>query len=245
MIFHEWRAEVDGAEREELRQLFTEAALEDTENGFATFDLDDPVPAGSRYLLVWLLSDERTGRALPDPTLAGCLRLEPVDDHPGRAEVRLVVHPDLRSRGIATLLYEQVGLDVQADGGWAGSGCSELCCWAVGNHPAAYRMSLRLADTGVHRGHRQWRLLAPLRRGDAEGLVGTALPDGLEAQLHRNAGEPGFDAWSKLASALDALREGGAEAGAITVADHEDALLAACRRAGFQHARTDVRYDLP
>jgi hypothetical protein len=49
---------------------------------------------------------------------------------------------------------------------------------------------------------------------------------------------------SLLGAAMAAMREGGARVAAITVADHEDALLTACRLTGFQHDRTDCEYVL-
>src|SRR5581483_11870800 len=164
MIDVEWRTGVDGELGESLERLLAEAASEDAEAGFPSFSLHDAVPEGTRYLLIWLLPDERTGRDEPPPTLAGCLRLEPSADDAGAAEVRLVIHPGLRSRGISTSLCEQVGLDIEPGGGWAGTGFSRLYCWARGDHPAAQRMSLRFARTGLRRSRREWRLLALLRR---------------------------------------------------------------------------------
>jgi hypothetical protein len=49
---------------------------------------------------------------------------------------------------------------------------------------------------------------------------------------------------SLLVAAMKALRENGSTVAAITVADHEETLLAACRIAGFQHDRTDCEYVL-
>jgi hypothetical protein len=240
-----WRTEVEGAERDELSRLLTEAAGHDGEDGFATFGLDDPVPPGTRYLLVWLLPDERTGREQPAPELAGCLRLEPDAGTPGRAEARMVVHPALRARGVTTLLLERVGLDLAADGGWCGTGVRELRCWAVGDHPAAQRVWLRLRHRGVHPARREWHLVIPFHRADLEGVAGRPLPDGIEDELHAHAGEPGYDTRARLSAALDKLRADGADGGALTVDEGEDDLLAACRVLGFQHARTDVRYDAP
>lgn len=310
MIEYAWHTEVPGDLRDDLGALLTEAAREDAEAGFPSFALDDDVPVGTRYLLVWLLPDERSGRDEPPPTLAGCLRLEPSGSDPGRAQVRLVIHPELRSRGISTSLCEQIGLDTGQDDGWAGTGFSRLYCWARGDHPAAQRMSLRFSGTGLRRARREWRLLALLRRpttdAAADAAVSTDVVDpsgdttgvrpaepgkpGLDA-LWRGAGRPGsapddgrvlvagsedapdgavwFDpeaaeptefgpagllrsvlaesprtVASLLVAGMAAMREDGSRVAAITVADHEEALLAACRHAGFQHDQTDCEYVL-
>ncbi|GAA5165868.1 hypothetical protein GCM10023321_56440 [Pseudonocardia eucalypti] len=177
MIHYEWRTEVTGAEREELDRLLTESAERDAEPGFPSFALTDPVPPGSRYLLVWLLPDERTGRTEPPPTLAACLRLEPDSAEPNGAgaegaEVRMVVHPDLRARGISTLLGEQLGTDVTGPDGWVGTGCTRLRCWARGDHPAAHRMWRRLDNPRIIRDRRRWRLIAPLRPAGSGSRIG-------------------------------------------------------------------------
>lgn len=330
MIDHEWRTEITGDLRDDLQPLLADAAQADAEAGFPSFSIDDDVPDGTRYLIIWLLPDERTGRDEPAPTLAGCLRLEPSATEPDRAEVRLVIDPELRSRGISTSLCEQIGLDTGADGGWAGTGYSRLSCWARGDHPAAQRMSLRFADAGLRRARREWRLLALLRKSSVEAAattevattdcsVGSTIVDvepgkpGLD-QLWRGAGrtgpaptrgrvlitgspdsptgavwldpnaaeptefgpagliravltgteptgteptgteatgtEPtGTEAGDGVVAALlragmAALREDGARVAVITVADHQEALLTACRLAGFQHDQTDCEYVL-
>jgi multimeric flavodoxin WrbA len=49
---------------------------------------------------------------------------------------------------------------------------------------------------------------------------------------------------SLLGAAMAAMRESGARVAVITVADHEEELLTACRHAGFQHDQTDCEYVL-
>lgn len=221
MIHYEWRTEVTGPEREELDRLLTVSAEQDAEPGFPTFALTDPVPPGSRYLLVWLLPDERTGRTKPPPTLAACLRLEPdpaVPNGPGTdgaepdgagtdgaepdgagtesditepdgAEVRMVVHPELRARGISTLLGEQLGTDVTGPDGWASTGCTRLRCWARGDHPAAHRMWRRLDNPRIIRDRRRWRLIVPLRAtGSASRTTQLGTPGPGLAKLWRGSG---------------------------------------------------------
>jgi mycothiol synthase len=337
VIHHEWFTELTGEIRDELGRLLSEAARADAEAGFPSLALGDEVPEGTRYLLIWLLPDERSGRDEPPPTLAGCLRLE--TSGPGRAEARLVIHPELRSRGISTALCEQVGLEVGADDGWEGTGYSRLSCWARGDHPAAQRISLRFSHTGLRRARREWRLLALLRTtsvdaaattdpattsaGSAEVCEAAPGTPGLDA-LWRDSGRsgsapkdgrvlvagsgdaPAGAAWfdggaaeptefgpagllravvgvsasagsaqaesaqaesaqaeseaadgladseaadggmvaSLLGAAMAAMRESGARVAVITVADHEEELLTACRHAGFQHDQTDCEYVL-
>jgi mycothiol synthase len=249
VISHEWCGELTDEIRTELDRLLGDAAQADAEAGFSSFSLDDRVPEGTRYLLIWLLPDERTGRAEDPPTLAGCLRLEPGVD--GDAEARLVIRPEFRSRGITTMLCERVGLGRGGPDGWAGSGWSGgVHSWARGNHPAAQRLVLRFGSgdggSGPRRTRREWRLVVPLTRdADLETLAGVReLPPEVAAELRDRADEPGYDVEATLAKALVGLREAGALIGSYTVDDRQRTVLAACRALGFQHDRTDVRYDL-
>jgi mycothiol synthase len=248
VIDHDWHAEVDGDTRDELRRLLADAAEADAEAGFPSFGLDDLVPDGTRYLLIWLLPDDRSGHDEQPPTLAGCLRLEPSGGT--TAEVRMVIHPEYRSRGITTLLCERLGLDTSSDGtaagGWAGTGAAELRCWARGNHPAAQRVALRFAGAGLRRARREWCLVVPLARGvDLENPSGVReVPADVADELLGRADEPGFDVESVLEKALAELRDAGARVGSLTVDDRQRTLLAACRALGFQHDRTDCEYVL-
>lgn len=251
MIELEWPSDLTGELHTELSRLLVDAADADAEAGFSSFALDDRVPEGTRYLLIWLLPDDRDGHTDHPRQLAGCLRLEPMTGDPGAAEARLVIHPEYRSRGLVVLLGEQLGTDT--GGGWAGTGFTRLYSWARGNHPAAIRLTLRFGSldgsadpAGLRRTLREWRLVIPLSRdADLETLVGLReLPDDVVAELRERAGEPGYDAEPVLDKALAGLREAGALIGAIVVDDRRHELLAACRSLGFQHDRTDARYDL-
>ena len=107
-----------------------------------------------------------------------------------------MVRPRFRSRGISTLLLETIGLDLRAEGGWAGTGVSALRIWARGDHPAAQRMARRFERFGVRPARRQWQLLAPLRRSgwpERQGVRARPPADAAEqaaaaALWHRRAG---------------------------------------------------------
>jgi len=107
--------------------------------------------------------------------VAAYLRVEP-DPGGGPATVRYVVRPELRSRGISTLLVEKIGLELGAPGGWAGTGASGLRVWARGDHPAAQRMARRFECAGVRTARREWQLLAPLRDAGSPGVSGPRPP---------------------------------------------------------------------
>jgi mycothiol synthase len=163
MITYAWRTGFDPQEERELRDMLAEAAEEDAEAGFPQVSLDQPYGDGASHLVVRLLPDDRTGHPAQDTSpLAAYLRIEP-DPDGGPATARYVVRPAFRSRGISTLLLETIGLDLRAEGGWAGTGAQALRIWARGDHPAAQRMARRFRRFGVRAARRQWQLLAPLR----------------------------------------------------------------------------------
>jgi mycothiol synthase len=166
VITYRWYAGTAPDDVCDLRRMLADAAAEDDEAGFPKVTADEPDIAGATHLLVWLVPDERPGdgrRVTGVPTLAAYLRLEAGAG--GDGLVRFVVRPELRSRGIATMLFEQLGLDVRAAGGWAGTGVCALRGWARGDHPAADRMARRLHRWGVRRTRREWQLSMPLRAG--------------------------------------------------------------------------------
>jgi mycothiol synthase len=170
MITRTWRTAFAPDEEREVGEMLAAAAEADAEAGFPAVSMDQPYPDDARHLVVRLLPDGRAGHEDSSP-VAAYLRVEP-DPGGGAAVVRYVVRPEFRSRGISTLLAETIGLDVQAEGGWAGTGAPALRVWARGDHPAAQRMAQRFECAGVRTARRQWQLLAPLRdRGfpDASG----------------------------------------------------------------------------
>jgi mycothiol synthase len=161
MITCSWRAGFAPDEEREVSEMLAAAAEADAEAGFPAVSLSQPFPDDARHLVVRLLPDGRSGHGDSSP-VAAYLRVEP-DPEGGPATVRYVVRPQFRSRGISTLLVETVGLDLAAEGGWAGTGAPALRVWARGDHPAAQRMARRFECAGVRAARRQWQLLAPLR----------------------------------------------------------------------------------
>ena len=161
MISYAWRKVLKPEEDRELREMLAEAAEQDAEAGFPAVSLDQPYRDDASHLVARLLPDGRPGHDA-SAMIAAYLRVEP-DPEGGSAIARYVVRPRLRSRGISTLLLETLGLDLRADGGWAGTGVSALRVWARGDHPAAQRMARRFGRFGVRAGRREWQMLAPLR----------------------------------------------------------------------------------
>jgi mycothiol synthase len=161
MITCSWRTAFAPDEEGEVGEMLAAAAEADAEAGFPAISLSQPFPGDARHLVVRLLPDGRSEHKDSSP-VAAYLRVEP-DPDGGAAVVRYVVRPQFRSRGISTLLVETVGLDVRAEGGWAGTGAPALRVWARGDHPAALRMARRFECAGVRTARRQWQLLAPLR----------------------------------------------------------------------------------
>ena len=178
MITYTWRAAVAPEEERELGEMLAAAAAEDAEAGFPVVSLGQPYPDDASHLVVRLLPDGRAGHESSSP-VAAYLRVEPAPDG-GRATVRYVVRPEFRSRGVSTLLLERLGLDLRAEGGWAGTGAPALRIWARGDHPAAQRMARRFERYGVRAARRQWQLLAPLRTADLPNAPGPVPrpPDG-------------------------------------------------------------------
>jgi mycothiol synthase len=207
MITCSWRTTFAPGEEREVGEMLATAAEADAEAGFPAVSLSQPYPDDTRHLVVRLLPDGRAGHEDSSP-VAAYLRVEP-DPDGGAAVVRYVVRPEFRSRGISTLLAETIGLDVRADGGWAGTGVPALRVWARGDHPAAQRMARRFECAGVRTARRQWQLLAPLRDplfSDASGPVPRPAADAPEraaaAALWRRQDEP-LDHFEVLVSGPD------------------------------------------
>lgn len=143
MISYAWRDELSRAERSEVDDLLAQAVVYDEEAGFSTADprADAPGEGFTRHLLVTTLLHRRAYAApgeTPAVPLAAYLR---VDVCRGAGDVQLVVHPGLRSHGIATLLLERLAAEPC---GWAAiPGLRELRAWAHGSHPTAHRARSR------------------------------------------------------------------------------------------------------
>ncbi|MUL65965.1 hypothetical protein BOO86_15925 [Mycobacterium sp. CBMA 234] len=159
MIKYEWRTELTPAEADELADMLRRAAEFDAEPEYSTIDFADVYRTlGTprvRQLVIWMLP-RATVMGEPDQPecIAGLLRLNVAAD--GSAEAAVVIDPRLRSIGIMTLLFERIGLDIEAAEGWAGTGVRSVTAWARGNHPAAGRLSNRFL---IPRTRRVWKLI--------------------------------------------------------------------------------------
>src|ERR1700761_5539092 len=73
----------------------------------------------------------------------------------GQGAALLMVHPGFRSRGVATMLTETIGLDTggldTGGRGWLDSGATSVTAWAWGHHPAAQRLGRGFGPTWLGR----------------------------------------------------------------------------------------------
>ncbi|MET7773195.1 GNAT family N-acetyltransferase [Nocardia sp. NPDC005366] len=178
MISYGWCERLDDGDRAEASTLVAAAARYDEEAGFTTIE---PREVHSESTgpdeVVWHLPikarrDLSTRDDAPEVMVA-YLRLS-IDRH-GQASVAMVVDPRYRSRGIATTLVEELGLDVSAPGGWCGRGATSLRCWAYGSHPASERLTRRFDVRPVAR---LWTVLRHLSGPFAMPLETAEIPDG-------------------------------------------------------------------
>jgi GNAT superfamily N-acetyltransferase len=294
MIKYEWRTDWSSDESSELADLLQRAAEFDAEPEYSGIDFADVERAMGqpdppvRHLFIWMLP-HATAMGQPDEPerIAGILRLS--SDSSDAAEATVVIDPRLRSRGIMTLLLEQVGVDASLPDGWMGTGAHTVTAWARGSHPATGRLSNRFL---IARTRRVWKLIRST--DSAEAACAAPVLDQVSASALDDIG------WaSPLAggSDLHALRESGSVAGAVALdlraVDSEEfgrcgtlrqavtapnsdtkglrrlldgaaavahdagltglichvdsdnaSLVNACRLTGFQHDRTDVRFQL-
>lgn len=293
MIKYEWRTSWNSEESAEVADLLRRAADYDAEPEYSGIEFADVEQAMTQpnspvqHLFIWMLP-YATAMGQPDEPerIAGLLRLTfGAND---TAEATVVIDPTLRSRGIMTLLLEQVGTDANSPEGWMGTGARTVTAWAQGSHPAAGRLSNRFL---IPRTRRVWKLIrstdpveiacaAPvLEQTSAAALdhIGWASP--LAASSHLLAlrengsvvGVTSLDlrpveseefgpcgtvrgalAAPRSNTALRRLLEGAAAfaqeagmSGLIAYVDSDNAdLVNACRLSGFQHDRTDVRFQL-
>ncbi|WP_068270078.1 GNAT family N-acetyltransferase [Aldersonia kunmingensis] len=161
MIAYGWCGELAADDRDEVLTLIRRAADYDAEAGFSAIDPSAVDAHSSAEKRVWHLPirARRDLSAQSDTPWIVVAYLHLEVDADGFGSVQFVVDPDYRSRGIATLLVEELGLDTTADGGWAGTGARVLREWAYGTHPAAERLTARFAVPAVRR---QWTLLRHL-----------------------------------------------------------------------------------
>jgi mycothiol synthase len=158
VIKHDWRDRLSRGDSAELAALLTRAARHDAGPEYNTIDFADVRATlgqpHTRHLLIWLLPGAVVGaRRVESQRIAGLLRMEFGTD--GVTEATLVIDPELRSIGIATLLLEELGVDAGAARGWAGTGAHTITGWARGNHPAVGRIGDRFL---IPRTRHRWKL---------------------------------------------------------------------------------------
>ncbi|NKQ53201.1 hypothetical protein HFP15_09935 [Amycolatopsis sp. K13G38] len=160
MISYEWRSGLEGQEAAEVAGLVNEAAEYDEEAGFSR--VTSPAARPGHHLLVRV---QPGGEDDPWP-LAAYARLAVSG---GAGTLQLVVRPEFRSLGIATLVFEKLGLPPAGDDGWCGTGATVLLAWAHGDHPAAERMARRFGAAAVRR---MWKLVAKIDAVSRNGHCG-------------------------------------------------------------------------
>lgn len=178
MITYEWRPELTGAELDEVLDLISAAAEYDEEAGFSSIDPDTVRESGAGVGTVAHLpiKARRDLSPLDDVPMVIVAYLHLSVDADGVGTVSYVVHPDYRSRGVTTLLVEEMGLDVSGAGGWERTGAKALRCWAYATHPASGRLTRRF---GVPAVSRQWSLARHLAGPFALPLDETEVPNGV------------------------------------------------------------------
>ncbi|MEN0135965.1 MAG: GNAT family N-acetyltransferase [Rhodococcus sp. (in: high G+C Gram-positive bacteria)] len=189
MISCQWCEELADDDRDEVLALVAAAAEYDDEAGFSRIEPRD-VTARSRkgVRISHLAVKARRGlSALEDVPLVVVAYLHLAVDDDGLGTVQFVVHPDYRSRGIATLLVEEMGLDVDRPDGWEGTGARALRTWAFGTHPAAERLTRRFAIASVSR---LWTLFRSLTGPFAVPLDPVQLPQGTVLEEPRGLDDP-------------------------------------------------------
>ncbi len=260
MIKYEWRRELDSSEIAELTDLLERAAQYDAEPEYTTIRFADVLQSISQphahHLIIWMLP---YGTTLDEPDrperIAGLLRL--VDRGGDAAEAAIVIDPDLRSIGITTLFLERAGLDTASPEGWLGTGAHSISAWAQGNHPAAGRLADRFL---IPRTRRVWKLIrstggtaGPGRTADLAGVFTLDLTPvsseefGACATVTDYRVDPGAGPEVRrqlIETAAADARDAGLT-GVIMHVDSGDAdWVNTCRLAGFQHDRTDVRFEV-
>ncbi|MBF6277474.1 MULTISPECIES: GNAT family N-acetyltransferase [Nocardia] len=178
MIDYTWCRRLGEQDRAEAVALVEAAARYDEEAGFSVVDPWDVQAASDETRSVWHLpiKARRGLSARADAPLVMVAYLNLSIDALGQGSVKYAVHPDYRSRGVSTLLVEELGTDVTASGGWCGRGATSLRCWAYGSHPASERLTRRFA---IEPAARLWTMVRHLSGPFAVPLVPAPVPGGV------------------------------------------------------------------
>lgn len=169
MITSRWADTLDSRTADRARQLVEVAASYDAESGFAAIEpaqvdasTRDEGPA--RHLSVWSAPDGDLSDSAQHILAAyGRAVASDTDSH---ALMQFVVHPDFRSRGVATVLFE--------NGVMRPGTARSVRWWAYGDHPAADRLARRFSLDVFER---RWTMMRSMRIpvDTAPGSVGTRL----------------------------------------------------------------------
>ncbi|MGX6511001.1 GNAT family N-acetyltransferase [Rhodococcus sp. SJ-2] len=189
MISYQWCSELEPGDRDEVLALVATAAEYDAEAGFSRIDPADVTSTSRDGMRVFHLPikarKDLSARDDAPVVIVAYLHLQ-VDDE-GLGTVQYVTHPDYRSRGVATTLVEEIGLDVTVDGGWEGTGAAALRSWAYSTHPASERLTRRFGIPAVSR---LWTLFRHLSGPFALPLDEVPVPEGVALGAARPLGDP-------------------------------------------------------
>ncbi|AKE88798.1 acetyltransferase [Rhodococcus sp. WB1] len=189
MISYQWCSELDSGDRDEVLALVAAAAEYDEEAGFSRIHPGDVTSTSRDGVRVSHLpiKARKDLSARDDAPLVIVAYLHLQVDGEGLGTVQFVVHPDYRSRGVATMLVEEIGLGTTADGGWERTGAVALRCWAYSTHPASERLARRFGIPAVGR---LWTLFRHLSGPFAIPLDEVAAPEGITTGDARPLGDP-------------------------------------------------------
>ncbi|AHH19878.1 putative acetyltransferase [Nocardia nova SH22a] len=178
MIEYTWCRRLGEQDRAQALELIRTAARYDEEAGFSTVPEQAVAAASDTGRSVWHLpiKARRDLSVRPDAPMVMVAYLNLTIDERGQGTIGYTVHPDYRSRGVTTLLVEELGLDVGAAGGWCDRGAASLRCWAYGSHPASERLTRRF---GIAPSARLWTMARHLAGPFAMPLSPTEFPAGL------------------------------------------------------------------
>ncbi|EME50633.1 acetyltransferase [Rhodococcus ruber BKS 20-38] len=189
MISYQWCSELDSSDRDEVAALVAAAAGYDEDAGFSRIHPGDVTSTSRDGVRVFHLpiKARKDLSARDDAPLVIVAYLHLQVDGAGLGTVQFVVHPDYRSRGVATMLVEEIGLGTTADGGWERTGAVALRCWAYGTHPASERLARRFGIPAVSR---LWTLFRHLSGPFAIPLDPVAAPEGITVGDPRPLDDP-------------------------------------------------------
>jgi mycothiol synthase len=176
MIRHEILTELDGADLRDVFELIQAAWDYDEQAGFTRITEAMARQAGGDAQAVRHVIARGS---LDDPGWDGAggklIAYVHLAVDSGQGVARVVVHPGFRSRGVATMLVEILGLDTGGRG-WLDSGAQSVTAWAWGHHPAAQRLARRFELTELAR---TWLLQRQLTGPFAPDLPALTLPPGV------------------------------------------------------------------